>query len=227
MATVATFAIAADRFPLGSVFETFPGVTVELERVVPTNHAVIPYFWVRGVATDDIEAAFHAHPGIRAVSLVDSVREEYLLRTEWNPAYEGVMRALAETSVSTLSARGTADSWTFELRADDRRAVSAFQARCREQRVPIELVSLHELTERRDGAGSGLTDAQRSALRLAHRRGYCDPPRRTSPGGRRRTRDQSPGTRGSPPPRHEPPDRAVAGRRPGALINRWHSQTSG
>lgn len=45
MATIATFTIPTEPFPLGNVFTAHPGVTVELERVIPTNKAIIPYFW--------------------------------------------------------------------------------------------------------------------------------------------------------------------------------------
>ena len=48
MATVMEFSSPVEEFPLGSVFETLPEVTVELERLVPHETLIIPYFWVRG-----------------------------------------------------------------------------------------------------------------------------------------------------------------------------------
>jgi hypothetical protein len=39
-----------------------PGVTVELERIVPRKGVIIPYFWVRGVDINDVEASFSTHP---------------------------------------------------------------------------------------------------------------------------------------------------------------------
>lgn len=61
MATIAEYTIPAESFPLGSVFKEFPDVEVELERVVPTNKAIIPYFWVRHAGEreeTEIEEAF-------------------------------------------------------------------------------------------------------------------------------------------------------------------------
>lgn len=49
MATIAAFTIPTESFPLGDVFEDHPDVTVELERVIPTNKAIIPYLWVRNI----------------------------------------------------------------------------------------------------------------------------------------------------------------------------------
>lgn len=77
MATEATFTVPSDQFPLGTVFEQLPGVTVELERIIPAREVVIPYFWVRGTVVEDIEAAFSTHPAVDRIRLVDSVADEY------------------------------------------------------------------------------------------------------------------------------------------------------
>jgi len=76
MATEATFTIPADQFPLGTLFKQLPGVTVELERIIPAQDVVIPYFWVRGTVVEDIEKAFHDHPGVKKIRLIDSVADE-------------------------------------------------------------------------------------------------------------------------------------------------------
>ena len=107
MATEATFTVPSDEFPLGGVFNQLPGATVDLERIIPDSDVVIPYFWVRGVATDDIETAFNDHRGVRDIRFVDSVEDEYLLRVEWMADYEGILTTLAETGVPLLEATGT------------------------------------------------------------------------------------------------------------------------
>ena len=58
------FASPADEFPLGTVFGNLPEVTVELERIIPHDHLVIPYFRVRGAAAADIEASFETHAAL-------------------------------------------------------------------------------------------------------------------------------------------------------------------
>ena len=100
MATEATFTIPSDQFPLGTLFEQLPGVTVELERIIPAQDVVIPYFWVRGTNVDDIEDAFLDHAGVENIRLVDSVDDEYLLRVEWSLDYDGVLSTLMETGGS-------------------------------------------------------------------------------------------------------------------------------
>jgi predicted DNA binding protein len=178
MATVAVFTLAADEFPLGTVFSQLPDVTVQLERVIPDANGVIPYFWVRGAETDAIVAQFTDHPGVRNIQLVDQVDNAYLMRCEWVPDYDGVIDALISPEVILLSAVGTAEEWTFELRGESRGAIAEFQEFCHNHDVPVDLTKLHEvqpLTTKQN-----LTEAQREALLLAHEQGYFNLPRETT-----------------------------------------------
>lgn len=180
MATEATFTVPSDQFPLGTVFNQLPNVTVELERIIPARDVVIPYFWVRGTEVDDIERAFTEHPGIKEIRLVDSVEDEYLLRVEWALDYADVHTILAEEGVPLIEATGTNQQWTFEIRGDNRSDIAAFQRRCRELDIPIALTELHALTPVETGTESALTDTQQEALELAYERGYFESPRQVT-----------------------------------------------
>ena len=177
MATEATFTVPSNEFPLGTIFNELPGVTVRLERVVPGTDVVIPYLWVRGSHSEDIVGAFSGHPGVQNIELVDSVEDEYLLRAEWATEYEGVLSTLAGTGVPLIEATGTDEQWTFEIRGDDRGDVAAFHNRCREQDIPITLTALHALTPVETATETAITDAQQEALTLAYERGYFESPR--------------------------------------------------
>ncbi len=179
MATEIEFTVPADEFPLGSIFENMPDVTVELERLVPQETLTIPYFWVRGAETDDIEAEFEPHAGVTDIRLVDSVDDEYLMRAEWRGEYDGVMAALSETHLTLLSAVGTADGWRFEVRADTQDAIAGFRSYHETHSLPVNIVMVHALLPIQDDS-YGLTNAQREALTLAHDRGYFDTPREST-----------------------------------------------
>ncbi len=179
MATVLEFTSPADEFPLGTVFENLPGVTVELERLIPHGDLIVPYFWVRGAAAGDVEAAFQAHVGVADVELVDHVDGEYLMRAEWDSEYYGVLSALARANVVVLSGIGTKEGWQFEVRGEDHKSVSEFRAGCQEHGIPIEITAVHALLPLQ-GDGYELTTKQREALVSAHERGYFDSPRSTS-----------------------------------------------
>ncbi len=137
MATEATFTLPADEYPLGTVSNQLPNVTVTLERLIPARDVVIPYFWVRGTEVDDIETAFTEHPGVKEIRLVDSVEDEYLLRLEWAMDYDDVLTVLAETAVPLIEATGTNQEWTFKIRGDTQNDIADFQRRCRELDIPL------------------------------------------------------------------------------------------
>ncbi|WP_408960752.1 helix-turn-helix domain-containing protein [Natrinema sp. 74] len=179
MATILEFTLPADEFPLGSVFETLPDVTVTMERLLPQASLIVPYFWVRGGQPEDIESDFEAHPGVNSIDLIDSVEDEYLMRAEWDQEYAGVLNTLADDDITVLSAVGTKDGWDFEVRGESREKISEFRTTCQEDGIPIEITAVHALLPIQ-GNGYELTDTQREALVLAYERGYFDSPREAS-----------------------------------------------
>lgn len=179
MATVMEFRLPVEEFPLGSVFERFPDAAIELERLIPHESLVIPYFWVRDVQTEDMVDAFQVHPGLVDVVQVDQVGDEYLMKAEWERSYVGILSALADSNVVVLEGTGTNEGWRFEVRSEDRADMSDLQSYCSDHDIPIDIVSIHALLPVRD-AGFGLTEAQREALVLAYEQGHFDTPREAS-----------------------------------------------
>jgi len=179
MATEMEFTVPADEFPLGSIFENLPGVTVELERLIPHETLTIPYFWVRGTETENIEGAFEPHAGVTDIRLVDSVEDEYLMRAEWVREYDGLLTALSEASLTVLSGVGTDDGWCFEVRGDTQEAIAAFRTSHQEHNIPINIAMVHASLPIQ-GDSYELTETQREALVLAYERGYFNTPRESS-----------------------------------------------
>ncbi|WP_135821871.1 helix-turn-helix domain-containing protein [Halostella litorea] len=180
MATIASFTVPADAFPLGSLFEDLPAATMELDRIVPTTDTVIPYVWVRNAAVDDVAAAIGAHPDLAGMELVDTTPDVSLYRVAWDSDARGLVTCIADSDASLLRATGTAAEWTFELRGDDADAVADFRRRCVACGVDVTLTRLHTLSENELGGRYGLTPAQREALLLAFEEGYYDDPRATT-----------------------------------------------
>lgn len=180
MATEATFTVPTDEFPLGVVFEELPEIEVELERFVPAGDGIVPYFWIRGTAVDDVEAIFSGQPGVEDVRLVDSVEDEYLLRVEWTEDRAGMLHTLAEMEIQLIEATGTRHRWTFDVRSDGRGDIAEFQRRCRAADVPVTLQRLHALTPLETASEAVLTDKQQETLVLAYDAGYFETPRETT-----------------------------------------------
>ncbi len=133
MATVMEFTSPVGEFPLGSVFENLPGVTVELERLIPHETLIIPYFWVRGAKAreycqgNDIPItiiAVHAMLPIQGegYELTETQREALVL------AYErGYFDTPRETSLEEIADEIgiTQQSLSSRLRRGHRRLIKA------------------------------------------------------------------------------------------------------
>jgi len=178
MATIMEFTMPADAFPLGSVFEALPGVVVELERIVPNESVVLPYFWIRSAAPEEVTQWFESLNEGVTVELVDHVEDESLVRAEWDGELD-VLDALASSNVVPLAGVGRQGGWSFEVRGEDHDAVSEFQTRCDAWDIPISITAVHAL-QPVQGNNHELTQTQREALGLAYERGYFDSPRQTS-----------------------------------------------
>ena len=183
MVIVVEFTVPTAALPSNAVFERLPGSCIEFERIVPTHDAIVPYAWVRGADVDEVRRIVDAfpedrpHPDLRIAEVIDVTDGDVLLKLEWETDCGGLLGAIAGSDVVLVSGSGTADQWRIELRAEERAAVSAFQDRCLENGVPVELTSLHALRPVRTGTGDVLTEPQREALALAYERGYFESPR--------------------------------------------------
>ncbi|WP_293032798.1 helix-turn-helix domain-containing protein [Natronococcus sp.] len=180
MAIEASFTATEGEFPLAEVFSKFPGARIELDRVVPTNDVLIPYFWLQEGESSGIDLEGIDHPGIDDLRVVDDVNGEVFVRIDWDFEYESVLTAILETDVALVSAVGKEGKWTFEVRGTEQRDVSEFQSYCKRHDIPVELTQLRALSPLQSGQEYDLTDAQREALALAHARGFYDSPRKVT-----------------------------------------------
>jgi len=180
MVTFAEFALPPETFPLGITFEEFPEATIELERVVPTGEIVWPYFWTEHVDNRTALEFFEVCGEIEAIKLVDSVGDRSLFRYRNQRDDNDLLTALVETDLTLLTASGTRNGWTLRVRGDERRAIAAFDDRCRAAGIPITLGDLQETAAPAADTAAAVTDAQREALVLAYQRGYYAEPRETT-----------------------------------------------
>ena len=177
MAIEASFTTDHAEFPLSAVFEQLTDATIELDRIVPTSKAVVPYFWISAEDTDNLTTDLSEDIGIDRVKIIDQVEKQMFVRVDWNLDYESILTAVVNTDVSLLSGIGNNEQWTFELRASDQQALTNFQTYCREHDIPIEVTELHTISPLKSDREYDLTEAQKKALVMAYSRGYFDSPR--------------------------------------------------
>lgn len=179
MAVVAEFTVETGDFPLGSIFDTHPDATVELERLVPIGRNPIPYFWVEGVRSDDLVSAFEKHSEVKSIRILDEINGDCLLRVDWSSEGHGMLRALTDSNVSLLSTTGSSDGWTFEVRAESGDIIREFDEYCHGNDISVHLQKYHRLVPG-DTDTDDLTTPQQEALLLAYERGYYQSPRQST-----------------------------------------------
>lgn len=156
-----------------------PDWRVELVSVVPTGEGVIPYLVYVGDNPEGFEERLPTVNGVAEVRHLTDLPDGVLLGVEWDTDDSALLRALAETNVSILE--GTHDETGLWLRvtAPDRETVSAFQTRCLDEGMDVDLQRVNDFPDGDLEVTSNLTDDQYAALRLAMDEGYYDTPRRT------------------------------------------------
>ncbi|SFR99905.1 Predicted DNA binding protein, contains HTH domain [Halomicrobium zhouii] len=176
MAVIAEFSVDHVDFALSEIFETCPDATVELDRVVPTDEALLPYFWVWDADADAVAELVGREGTVSRLELVDEVEGGGLFRAWWTREMGGILQAMATSDLTLRKAVGSADDWLFELRAEHPSALSAFQRYLTEIDVEASLVRLHELDEDATTGRYNLTPEQHEALQTAYDRGYYQQP---------------------------------------------------
>lgn len=181
MSTVIEFTVPASSCALGRSLGNDPAAYLELDRVVPTDDTVMPFFWVWNLDPEAFAAAAEAEASIEELSIVDRVEEGALFAARWNREAAGTLFAIVRSEGTLLEAGATCEEWHFEVRFADRAATAEFRTFCRERGVPLVIRRLSASsppgTER-----YGLSVEQREALAIAYRRGYFEEPRRATLG---------------------------------------------
>ena len=178
MVTMAHFRLPLSGFPLGKLIEASPERRIELERIVPAEEGVMPFFWVWDCPDPEgfVESAL-ALDVVREIEPVARLDGGSLYQARWNADVEGFVRAIGDSGATILEGRGSIDGWTIALRFGDREEIRRFQSLCLEADVPIELSRIGKLHEQNDGGVYGLTEDQRRTIQAAYGAGYFDEPR--------------------------------------------------
>ncbi|KTG08230.1 helix-turn-helix domain-containing protein [Haloferax profundi] len=180
MVVYAELTIPADGFRIGRAFSSLPDVRVELDRVVPTIDAVVPFIWVRGASPADVVRVTREQGAVREISVLSTHDERTLYRVVWNREFNDTMVSISDSELALLSGSGTAEQWHFEFRGGSKTPLSAFITELREDGIPIRVVRLAEDRPKGDGREDRLTEPQYEAVQLAYERGYFDDPRGSS-----------------------------------------------
>lgn len=176
MSVIVEFTLADEDFLLGQVLRDPPDMYLELERLVPTGSALIPYLWVQSPDHETFEQRVSDSEHVVSFTALDRLEDWVLYRMEWKTGQQDILEGIEASEAAVLEAHGNG-VWTFRLRFPDHDKVSQFYNYCMEQDIPINITRSHTLTERSDVAQQfDLSQQQREALVLALKRGYYETP---------------------------------------------------
>ncbi|MFB6096987.1 MAG: bacterio-opsin activator domain-containing protein [Haloferacaceae archaeon] len=176
MVTIITeIRIPADQFPLGRIFREYPDIEIELERIVPTDEAIIPLFWTECDDERAVEETLRSDPLVEAVAQLTRTEDRILYSVDWSPDVDALVETLVTLGVDVLSADGTAEYWAFRLQFRERADLNRFRRACRDHGIDVELLELfNPLMPSERGP---LTAEQKDVLATAYENGYWDVPR--------------------------------------------------
>lgn len=179
MSVIAELSVPVKDFPLGRALATTPDMQVELERVVPTDDGVLPFFWVWGDDVDAFVSELRRDGGAEEVAVLDRFDDGALVRATWLDE-EGVVEGIIRSEATLLDVRRHGERWRFQLRSPNNAAIVALQRYCADHDIDLRLNWIHSLEEVQAGEQYGLTDQQRAAVVAAFEAGYFDDPRGTT-----------------------------------------------
>ena len=179
MSIIAEFSIPPEALPGGDALAEVPETVLELERIVPTQEGVLPFFWVWSETVDAFLRHVRTEAEIAAIEVLDDVEQGALVRATWTPDAE-LIAAIKALNATILEARATADEWAFRIRTDDREGITTFQDTFAAHGVQVTMDRIYSLSAFATGTQYALTSAQRETLIAAYEAGYYDQPRQVT-----------------------------------------------
>lgn len=180
MTVIVEFSIPGEDFILGRALQETEGLSVELEKMIPTGGSAIPYFWVLGEDKSQFDAVLRREPELSDFEVIDELDGRWLYRAEWDSSVDTFVQRLVEHDAILQEADGDATAWTFQLRFADSHKLSTFHTDCREQDIGLTVERLYNPIEPGSIEMGDLTEAQRSLIERVYDAGYFEVPRKVT-----------------------------------------------
>lgn len=175
--TVAKLELPADEFALHRTLSTLDGIQFEIERVVAyETERIMPLVWVTRADFDTVDGALEDDSSVANVELLSDLDDERLYQMEWVERIDTLIEILVEEHGTVIAAFGTEKGWNLRVIFPDRDSLSRTYDHCTEQGLSMNIASVYDLDEGRQGR-FGLTDDQQDLLTVAFDQGYYAIPR--------------------------------------------------
>lgn len=165
--------------PPGGTLSAAPTLTVEVERVVPTESST-QYLWLRDAEFEAVIDPLEREAGVESITTLDRYPDRALVRVRWHDLGSPLFDVLADTDVRLVEATGTSDGWKATIKCADEAALAAFYERCRERGIAVDLRTVDSANFEASAATEALSPVQREILETAFDAGYFEIPRRAT-----------------------------------------------
>lgn len=178
MVAILKFRVPAAHSALGRALQVRDGIAVELESLVPSGTASIPFFWIHAEESDEIVESLREQPSVETIEAIESVDGATLVALEWDTDADAVFREIRDTGGHILQPVCRDDAWEFTVRFFGHEDLAAFKRRYEASDLSLSVDRIYHRSDRGGDLRFGLTENQREALALALEHGYYDIPRR-------------------------------------------------
>ncbi|WP_435159216.1 helix-turn-helix domain-containing protein [Haladaptatus sp. DFWS20] len=176
MSIIAEFTIDSEEFIFGTVMAQVPNSSIELERIVPTSNAVMPFFWVESTEFPQFEMQVREDLHVDDLVELDRIDDHRLYRAVWSEEVDPLLEGLAQTEAVVLEGYGH-ENWVFRVRFQSHDRLAEFYNYLTANDIILHLDRVFSLTSKDSGGYTlGLTPEQREALVMAYERGYFATP---------------------------------------------------
>jgi predicted DNA binding protein len=175
MVTISDVMLPGDSFALGKLLEENPDISVEIERLVPLEDRLLPFFWVSNGSQEHIREALESQSFVASVEHLTEVNDRHLYQVTWTSEVDGVIDALLETDGSILEGQGIAGKWDLRLRFPEHENLHRFSDICAGKEINLTVRSVYN--PHVPPIKEQLTKAQWQTLFTAYEIGYFDVPR--------------------------------------------------
>jgi predicted DNA binding protein len=178
MSLFADLGVPVTAVPPGGVVHVDDDLTLELERVVPTEDAT-HYLWLVGRNYGSVLETLREDAAVESLVVLDEFRDRVLVRVRWAALETPFLELVEDSEAVLVGARyGDGDGgWTVTLRFPGEAALGEFYEASQRRGFEVDLRAVDDGRVDSGRDADPLTSVQRETLEAAFEAGYFGVPR--------------------------------------------------
>lgn len=178
MVAICDLTFPGESFALGALLVEHPEIFIEIERLVPLEDRLLPFFWVSNGSPERIEAALASQSVVDSVERLTTVEGRHLYQVTWSGGVDGLVAALLETDGAILEGQGIDGKWELRIRFPDHPSQQRFNDICGEKAIEVDVRGVYN--PHPPSVEDQMMPSQWQTLVLAYEMGYFEVPRRAT-----------------------------------------------